>query len=72
MISDRFPDQFVRYDPDRGLATDDADWGVDKDMPDDYDECAAWFRAKEEAAAAAHVVNDGQVETAFLGLELQS
>ena len=47
MLADRFPDDFVRYDPEHGNDNSDADWGIVGEMPEDYNEYLKGVRVKE-------------------------
>jgi len=62
MLTDRFPDDFVRYDPEHGNGNSDAEWGIDGEMPEDYNEYLAGVRAKESIYDA---------EKAMSGLKLE-
>jgi len=62
MLADRFPDDFVRYDPEHGNGNSDAEWGIDGEMPEDYNEYLAGVRAKESIYDA---------EKAMSGLKLE-
>ena len=65
MLADRFPDDFVRYDPEHGNGNSDAEWGIDGEMPEDYNEYLAGVRAKES-------VYDAEKAMSGLKLEQQS
>ena len=62
MLTDRFPDDFVRYNPEHGNDNSDADWGIDGEIPEDYNEYLIGVRAKESVYDA---------EKAMSGLELK-
>jgi len=62
MLTDRFPDDFVRYDPEHGNGNSDAEWGIDGEMPEDYNEYLAGVRAKKSVYDA---------EKAMSGLKLE-
>lgn len=58
MLADRFPDDFVRYDPEHGNDNSDADWGIDGEMPEDYNEYLKGVRAKEGIYDAEKAMSD--------------
>ena len=61
MLTDKFPDDFVRYDPEHGADNSDAEWGIDGEMPDDYNEYLKGVRAKDS-------VYDAEKAMSALGL----
>ena len=56
MLSDRFPEEFVRFNPELGRAVSDEDWGIDPSLEDGFElaDKMGTLNLKKETTAAAN------------------